>query len=71
MPSYEICYLDENGNLSLKFAATCSDAKRAKILAHAMKQPEHKRIEVWDERTLVYERPMHDVQAFGESLRAI
>ena len=57
MPSYDICYLDADGKLAFKFAAHCTDEKRAKILAHAMKQPEHKRIEVWDEKTLVYERP--------------
>jgi hypothetical protein len=66
MPNYEICYLDENGHLAFKFAARCIDETRAKILAHAMKQPEHKRIEVWDEATLVYERPVrleHDMLA--------
>lgn len=57
MPSYDICYLDQEGRLALKFAATCRDETRAKILAHAMKMPEHKRIEVWMETTLVYARP--------------
>ncbi len=57
MRSYEICFLDDDGNLAFKFAARCVDATRAKVLAHAMKQPRHKRIEVWDDATLVYERP--------------
>lgn len=60
MPNYEIYYLDGDGRLALKFAATCVDDKRAKILAHAMKEPEHKRFEVWDEKSLVYERPVFD-----------
>ena len=57
MPSYDICYLNEDGRLAFKFAAECRDETRAKILAHAMKQPEHKRIEVWAEARLVYARP--------------
>lgn len=57
MPSYDIYFLDENGQLAFKFATTLSDEKRARILAHAMKQREHKRIEVWQDATLIYERP--------------
>ena len=58
MPNYEIVYLDDAGKLSFKFATTCDDEKRAKILAHAMKEREHKRMEVWDDKAaLVYCRP--------------
>jgi hypothetical protein len=58
VPNYEIVYLDGEGKLAFKFAATCDDEKSAKILAHAMKQSEHKRFEVWDEKAaLVYARP--------------
>ena len=58
MPNYEIVYLDGEGRLAFKFAATCDDEKSAKILAHAMKQSEHKRFEVWDDKAaLVYARP--------------
>ena len=58
MPSYEIVYLDGDGRLAFKFATTCDDEKCAKVLAHAMKQSEHKRFEVWDEKAaLVYARP--------------
>src|SRR4051812_33228431 len=47
MPAYEICYLDCDGSLTYKFAATCDDHNRAKVLAHAMKLPSAKRLEVW------------------------
>ena len=57
MPNYEICYLHENGTLAFQFAANCDDDLHAKVLAHAMKERDHKSLEVWDGRTLVYERP--------------
>jgi len=47
MPAYEICYLDTDGALTYKFAADCTDDSRAKVLAHAMKLPSAKRLEVW------------------------
>jgi hypothetical protein len=59
MPSYEICYLNSDGSLACTLAANCSDDMHAKVLAHAMKLSEYKRFEVWTDRTLVYERPMH------------
>ena len=57
MPAYEICYLDEAGILTYKFSATCDDDQRAKILAHAMKLPSAKKLEVWNGETLIYTRP--------------
>jgi hypothetical protein len=58
VPNYEIVYLDGEGKLAFRFAATCDDERCAKILAHAMKRNEHKRFEVWDESAaLVYARP--------------
>ena len=57
MPAYEICYLDEDGSLTYKFSATCDDDQRAKILAHAMKLPSAKKLEVWSGKTLIYARP--------------
>src|SRR6201986_2973737 len=57
MPAYEICYLDEGGSLTYKFSATCDDDQRAKILAHAMKLPSAKRLEVWRGDALIYTRP--------------
>ena len=57
MPAYEICYLDEAGALTYKFSATCDDDQRAKILAHAMKTPSAKKLEVWAGEALIYTRP--------------
>ncbi len=58
VPNYEIVYLDSDGKLAFKFATKCDDEKGAKILAHAMKQREHARFEVWDDKSaLVYCRP--------------
>ncbi len=57
MPAYEICYLDGNGVLTYKFLANCEDDGRAKVLAHAMKLPSCKRLEVWSGEALIYARP--------------
>ncbi|HEV2561984.1 MAG TPA: hypothetical protein VGT78_07565 [Rhizomicrobium sp.] len=57
MPNYEICYLKDDGSLSGKFSAQCLNEKQAKILAHAMKLQGSRRIEVWDGKALVYQRP--------------
>ena len=57
MPAYEICYLDDNGVLTYKFLANCEDDGRAKVLAHAMKLPSCKRLEVWSGEDLIYARP--------------
>ncbi len=57
MPSYDIRYLDEDGTLKGKIAFECANDIQAKVLAHAMKARDAKRIEVWDGPTLVYERP--------------
>jgi hypothetical protein len=58
VPTYEIVYLDDDGKLAFKFAAECEDEKGAKIMAHAMKEREYKRFEVWDDKSaLVYCRP--------------
>ena len=57
MPAYEISYLDQDGSLTYKFSATCDNDQRAKILAHAMKLPSAKRLEVWSGDALIYTRP--------------
>ena len=57
MPAYEICYLDAQGALTYKFLANCEDDGRAKVLAHAMKLPSAKRLEVWSGEALIYTRP--------------
>lgn len=63
MPTYEICYTNDDGSLACTFAAMCRDDLHAKVLAHAMKPGAHNRFEVWLDRKLVYERP----QYFGEA----
>jgi len=62
MPAYEICYLDDEGALTYKFLADCEDDGRAKVLAHAMKLPSAKRLEVWNGEALIYARPSHAAQ---------
>lgn len=57
MPAYEICYLDAQGQLTYKFVANCENDGRAKVLAHAMKLPSAKRLEVWSGEELIYARP--------------
>jgi len=57
MPAYEIYYLDEGGDLTYKFSADCDNDQRAKILAHAMKVPSAKKLEVWSGEALIYARP--------------
>jgi hypothetical protein len=57
MPAYEICYLDEAGSLTYKFSANCDDDQRAKVLAHAMKTPSARKMEVWSGEALIYTRP--------------
>jgi hypothetical protein len=57
MPSYDIRYLNDDGTLVASVAAECADDTKAKVLAHAMKNKDHARLEVWDGENLVYERP--------------
>jgi hypothetical protein len=70
MPAYEICYLDTEGALTYKFAADCVDDGRAKVLAHAMKLPSAKRLEVWSGETLIYARPSDTHPVHEQMLRA-
>lgn len=72
MPAYEICYLNGDGALTYKFMANCETESRAKVLAHAMKLPSCKRLEVWQDEVLIYARPSslaHDI-ARETALRA-
>ena len=57
MAAYDICYMDQSGILSCKLIAMCGDDKDAKVLAHAMKLPDSKSLEVWNGEMLVYRRP--------------
>ena len=57
MPIYEIYFRKVDGTLALKYAIPCADDIHAKVLAHALMSREYKRIEVWQNQELVYERP--------------
>ena len=70
MPAYEICYLNAEGALAYKFAADCDDDSCAKVLAHAMKLPNAKRMEVWSGETLIYARPSDAHPMREQALRA-
>lgn len=69
MAHYEICYLDQAGVLLGTFSAACIGEKQARILAHAMRLPGTRRIEVWDGPALIYERPESRRAAAIEALR--
>ena len=56
MPNYDICFRDGHGTLAARITTPAPSPQTAKILAHAMKEPEHKTLEVWEGETLVYER---------------
>jgi len=55
--SYEICYLSADDRLLCKFVVQCRNATCAKVMAHAMKLPTYKRIEIWQGDTSIYSRP--------------
>ncbi|HEY0106715.1 MAG TPA: hypothetical protein VGB91_11575 [Rhizomicrobium sp.] len=57
MRAYEICYMDDDGALACAFSVQFDDEMRAKILAHAMKPPSCRTLEVWRGKELVYRRP--------------
>ena len=57
MPSYDIRYFNDDGSVTARIAAECTNDMQAKVLAHAMQTKEVKRLEVWYGVTLVYARP--------------
>jgi hypothetical protein len=69
MPAYEIHYLDDGGKTTYKFSATCDNDQRAKILAHAMKLPSVKRLQVWSGQALIYVRPQGDGRTRDQPMR--
>jgi len=69
MPHYEICYLDERNAVIGIYAAPCAGEKQARILAHAMRPPGTRRMEVRDGARLIYERPQTVRTAAAEALR--
>ncbi len=56
MPAYDIRYLDAAGSLAHTIRADCDDDRKARVLAHAMKLPRALRLEVWQDKALVYAR---------------
>ena len=70
MPAYDIRYLDGAGVLTHGFSAVCADHGRARVLAHAMKLPSAKRLEVWSGETLIYARPSDAPALHEQMLRA-
>ena len=56
--SFDICYLSADGRLLCKFVVQCRNATCAKVVAHAMKLPTYKRIEIWQGETVIYSRPL-------------
>ena len=71
MPSYEIRYLACDGACVSALASPCASDKEAKILAHAMRVPGTKRMEVWKGAELVYERPLTQRLMAADALRAM
>lgn len=69
MASYEICYLASTGALLGTFSVTCAGDTQARVLAHAMRLPGTKRMEVWNGAALIYERPALARAATIEALR--
>ena len=62
MPAYEICYIDDSGNLARAFSVLFDNELRAKIL-HAMKPSDCHQMEVWEGDRLVYSRPEQTADA--------
>jgi hypothetical protein len=57
MRTYEIRYVDSDGNLIGAIYTAQADAKQASVFAHAMMLRRYERMEVWEEDRLIYERP--------------
>jgi hypothetical protein len=57
MRTYEIRYVDGNGNLIGAIFTAQANGKQASIFAHAMTLRPYERMEVWQDDALIYERP--------------
>ena len=62
MPVYDICYLNDSGQLAYQFSADCDTDMAAKVTAHAMKMPSIKRFEVWRAHELIYARGAYYIE---------
>jgi hypothetical protein len=69
MPNYEIRYLDFDGACVGTLFTPCASEKDAKVLAHAMRLPGTKRMEVWRGPELIYERPQSQRALAAEAAR--
>lgn len=58
MRTYEIRYVDANGNLIGAIFTAQAGAKEASVFAHAMTLRPYERLEVWENDTLIYQRPV-------------
>ena len=58
MRTYEIRYVDSDGNLIAAIFTAQPGAKQASVFAHAMMLRPYERLEVWEDDTLIYERPV-------------
>ena len=54
MPSFEFCYINEDGSLACTLAACFADEAHAKKFARAAKLGDLKSYEVWQGERLVY-----------------
>jgi hypothetical protein len=61
MRTYEICYVDSDGNLIGAIFTSQVGDKQASIFAHAMTLRPYERMEVWEDDALIYERPHRPV----------
>ena len=57
MRTFEIRYVDSDGNLIGAIFTSQLDGKQASIFAHAMTLRPYDRMEVWEDDALIYERP--------------
>ena len=57
MRTYEIRYVDRDGNLIGAIYTSRADGKQASVFAHAMMLRRYQRMEVWEDDRLIYERP--------------
>ena len=71
MPAYEICYIDDSGNLARAFSVLFDNELRAKILAHAMKPSDCHQREGWEGDRLVYSRPEQIAEAGAAAIESV
>ena len=57
MRTFEIRYVDSDGNLIGAIFTSQPGARQASVFAHAMTLRPYERLEVWENDTLIYQRP--------------